>query len=351
MVGVALAATVGLAAAQQTPAEKTAGQVFKNIQVFKGKPANELYPTMDFIAGSLGVHCSFCHMPDKSSDAKPTKRRARQMVEMVYAINKSTFGGRNEVNCYTCHRGSPHPDGRLSVASLVNTASPGSAGKISGEGRMEAGARPKLPSAQQILDKYLAAIGGASALQAVHSERVQAEQTRFGRKSAVTLTRSAGKLLVVNGKNKSGYDGSVYWSAGRRGVSRNPESNTITQLRSELPLYPAAGLDAAKARVFTKQTVNGHKAYVVGVRTANGFDSYDFDATTGLLLRYNTGVPTFLGELPLQVNYSDYRTVDGVKLPFAMVFANQESHWERTVTAVKLNPAVDAASFQAPSAP
>lgn len=343
---------VGFAAAQQTAAEKTADQVFKNIQVFKGKPANELRPTMDFIASSLGVHCSFCHnTADFSSDAKPTKRRARQMVEMVYAVNKSTFGGREEVNCYTCHRGSPHPEGRLSVASLVATSSPGIGGRVSGEGEAQvSGARPQLPSAQDILNKYLAAIGGADALGAVHAETVEAERVAFGRNTPVTVTRADGKLLLVEGTSKSGYDGAQFWTVGRRGTDLNPESSTIAQLRTDLPLYPAAGLDAAKARVFGVQTVNGHKAYVVAVRTAQGFASYDFDTETGLLLRYNTGAPTYLGMLPLQVNYDDYRAVGTIKLPFAITYANHEFHWERQVTSVKLNPSVDPASFAAPSA-
>ncbi|MGH9467148.1 MAG: c-type cytochrome [Terriglobales bacterium] len=334
-------AMVGLAAAQQTPAEKTADQVFKNIQVFKGKPANELIPTMEFIASSLGVRCSYCHVENKSLDVKPEKKRARQMVEMVYAINQSTFGGRNEVNCYTCHRGSPHPDGRLNVASLTAQAAPEQqAGEA--EGRM---ARANLPTAQAILSKYRDAIGGADALAAVHAERVSAQQMRGGRTQAVTVVRADGKLLLTSGASKSGYDGATFWSSGRRGVTRNPESSTITQLQTDLPLYPAAGLDAAKARVFGERNVNGQQAYLVGARTASGFNLYAFDAQTGFLLQYTTNTPTFLGSLPLQVNYSDYRNVSGIKLPFVLTFATHEGHWERKITNVQVNAPVSASSF------
>lgn len=339
--GLALISLLGIAAAQQTPAEKTAEQVFKNIQVFQGKPANELIPTMQFIAGSLGVRCSFCHEEDRSLDTKPEKKRARQMVEMVYAINKSTFNGRNEVNCYTCHQGKRDPNGRLALASL--TAAP--------EQPEAERARPTLPSAQEILDKYQAAIGGAAALAAIHSETVSGARSAFGQSSPIELTRADGKLALTRGENsKSGFDGTQYWTWSKRGTNLNPSSPEVAQLRSDLPLYPGAGIDAAKARVFTEQDVNGQKAYILGVRGASGFDVYAFDATTGMLLRYTTSAPTYLGALPLQVDYSDWRQVGNVKLPFDLVFDTHEFHWERKINSIRLNPSVDAARFAAPAA-
>ncbi|MGH9476557.1 MAG: photosynthetic reaction center cytochrome c subunit family protein [Terriglobales bacterium] len=358
LVGLTLISVAGLAAAQQTPAEKTAEQVFKNIQVFQGKPANELIPTMQFIASSLGVHCSYCHEENRSLDTKPEKKRARQMVEMVYAINKSTFGGRNEVNCYTCHQGSPHPNGRLALASLTGAPAggpgrggPGSAGPGGEGGGQGAASRPKLPGAQEILDKYMAAIGGASSLQAIHAETVKGERMAFGRSTPVELTRAGGKLLLTEGTNaKSGFDGTTFWSWGRRGTDMNPESSTVAQLRTDLPLYPGAGIDASKARVFTEQDIDGQKAYILGVRTASGFDSYAFDASSGLLMRMTTGAPTFLGTLPLQVDYNDWRQVGSVKLPFDVVFDTHEFHWERKINDIRLNPSVDAARFTAPAA-
>ncbi len=339
-----LVSLAGWASAQQTAGEKTAEQVFKNIQVFQGKPANELRPTMDFIASSLGVHCSFCHNTrDFSSDVKPTKRRARQMIAMVFAVNKSTFGGRNEVNCYTCHRGSAHPDGRLSLASLTASAPPRPP-------QRPERSQQDLPGAARILAKYVAAIGGGSALAAIHNETVSAQRVAFGRTSPVQLTRADGKVVLSQGaSSKSGFDGSTYWTSGKRGTNLNPESSTIAQLRVDRPLYPAAEVDPTHARVFSEQEVDGQQAYVVGVRTANGFDSYAFDAATGLLLRYTTGAPTFLGTLPLQVDYSDWRQVGNVKLPFDLIFDTHDFHWQRKISHIRLNGDVDAARFQAPA--
>src|SRR5262249_48599320 len=69
----------------ETP--KTAEQVFKNIQVLKGTPADQLQPAMQFISSSLGVECEFCHVRDQfEKDDKKAKATARTMIQMQMAI-------------------------------------------------------------------------------------------------------------------------------------------------------------------------------------------------------------------------------------------------------------------------
>ena len=89
---------------------RTAEQQFKNIQVLKGFPANQLVQSMHVIESSLGVNCEYCHVPQMfDKDDLKTKQTARKMISMVLDINKNTFGGQQVVTCYTCHRGSPQP--------------------------------------------------------------------------------------------------------------------------------------------------------------------------------------------------------------------------------------------------
>src|ERR1700741_757480 len=98
----------------QPPASfpKTAEQQFKNIQVLKDIPAEQLIPTMQFITASLGVECDFCHVEhEMQKDDKKEKQTARKMIAMELAINKAHFKDEVEVTCYTCHRGSAHPVG------------------------------------------------------------------------------------------------------------------------------------------------------------------------------------------------------------------------------------------------
>src|ERR1044071_3906502 len=72
----------------EPPQAKTAEQVYKNIQVFKGLPASQLQGAMSFMADSLGVGCGYCHGKSFESDEKPTKLAARRMIRMVFDLNK-----------------------------------------------------------------------------------------------------------------------------------------------------------------------------------------------------------------------------------------------------------------------
>ena len=92
--------------------QKTAEQQFKNVQVLKDIPAEQLIPAMQFIAAALGVQCEFCHVEhEMQKDDKKEKQTARKMIAMELAINKGHFESELKVTCFTCHRGSPHPLG------------------------------------------------------------------------------------------------------------------------------------------------------------------------------------------------------------------------------------------------
>src|SRR3954463_2595277 len=88
--GLACGITIESAVAQTArPAE----QAFKNIQVLKGVPENEIQPTMWFFCASLGVRCRYCHEEDNAKremDTKPQKLMARRMIEMTMALNKNS---------------------------------------------------------------------------------------------------------------------------------------------------------------------------------------------------------------------------------------------------------------------
>src|SRR6266550_102027 len=73
----------------QTPAaeQKTAEQVYKNIQVLNGLPASELDGVMNFMSASLGVGCNHCHTDQWDSDMKSAKLAARKMIVMTRNLN------------------------------------------------------------------------------------------------------------------------------------------------------------------------------------------------------------------------------------------------------------------------
>jgi hypothetical protein len=103
---------------------------YKNLKVLpKSITHEQLGSIMGEWSHSLGVHCSFCHVRDEAakkmdfvSDAKPEKEAARHMFKMMNKINQKYFEAKKDslgmmmkagINCYTCHRGTSHPEVKL----------------------------------------------------------------------------------------------------------------------------------------------------------------------------------------------------------------------------------------------
>ena len=152
-------------------ARQTAGQVYKNIQVFKGIPASQLMPTMVFMAQSLNVNCDHCHVTAENAewpmerDDKKTKRTARRMILMTLAINRQNFRGDLRVSCVTCHNGHPTPARIFPLGPLPPPADEEESGEGTGGDRSAA----NLPRLDQILQKYVDALGGRQAINGIRS--------------------------------------------------------------------------------------------------------------------------------------------------------------------------------------
>ena len=137
-----------------------AEDVFKNIQVLKGIPVDEFMGTMGFFSASLGLNCTDCHVEESGgnwaryADDNALKQMARVMTVMVNTINRTNFGGRQVVTCNTCHRGSSKPNVMPSLNALYGEPPPDEPGDPFEQA-------PGQPAADQVLDRFIAAIGGA----------------------------------------------------------------------------------------------------------------------------------------------------------------------------------------------
>src|SRR5215469_14515542 len=102
----------GQTASQERPL--TSEKAFKNIQALRGIPVDDFMGTMGIMSAALGFDCSECHTgagTDRVDWAADTQRKviARKMVNMVTAINRDNFSGRQMVSCWTCHHGRDRP--------------------------------------------------------------------------------------------------------------------------------------------------------------------------------------------------------------------------------------------------
>src|SRR5690242_21587077 len=218
----------------QPPQEKTVEQVGKNIKVLTGMPESQLIPVMNFFAASMGRRCNFCHVNnqgqwDYASDAKPEKAAAREMIKLVFDINKTTERLKlDPVSCYTCHRGRTSPQS-IPALPLPLPSPPPNAG---GAGEPNPGASPQaspaatpaLPSADEIFSKYAAALGGQASIDKLKSRTAKGTVAQAnGNSFQFELTQAAPDkfyLLVTTpqGTVERGFNGQVGWEKTARGV-------------------------------------------------------------------------------------------------------------------------------------
>src|SRR5712664_4016386 len=297
---------------------KLAEEEYKNIQALKGIPAEQIIPSMQFIAASLGVECEYCHVAhaNEKDDKKP-KVTARKMINMMMAINKDNFEGRREVTCYSCHHGSTDPVGTPIITDEE--------AKPAAEEEKKAGeTKAALPAAEQLIDKYLAAIGGAEALQKITSRVQKGTLTAFGGQHfpAEVYSKAPDKRVSVmhlaDGESVTAFDGKQGWLSipGRVHMISAAENAAA---RMDADLYFPVHLKTLyqKFRVDAGEKIDGHDTcMVVGHSEGQPPLRLFLDKESGLLLRLVRYAETPLGRNPTQIDYADYRDANGVKAPF-----------------------------------
>ena len=348
-------------AASQTaaPAELTVEQNHKNIMVLKGLPESQLIPVMNFMGASLGVRCNYCHINnngtwDYASDEKGEKKSAREMITMVTGINKNSFRGNPEVSCYTCHRGRTAVAHTLSMPLPTPEPRPSPAPSPSASTPQQAN-----PTAEQIIDKYYEAIGGAAAIDKLKSRVMKGTLiANNGNELGYELYQSGADsvLAVLNAQTgvfERGFDGAEGWEKSARGI-RKMADGEVYYLRRYPNLYQDIKLKGQFSRVTFggKQKIDDRDVYLLRATANNGKrEALFFDAQTGLLVRRSTSTTTPVGNIPEQVDFSDYRDVDGMKLPFTIRTSVVDPTYSvvRKFTEIKLNVPVDPKRFNKPA--
>jgi hypothetical protein len=247
-------------------------QTKKNIKMLQGLPSSQLIPVMAFMSNSLGVTCAHCHAKAWESDEKPAKDAARKMMAMTRAINEQQFGGKLSITCNTCHQGRVKPIATPDIANVGWNAKPAPQAKTSLAAEDAIGRFPKSPA--EVTRRV------------VHGsvERYNGRDEPVG--GPFTLTIDGGKLS---------YDTKL---------SHPPEASRALAIYLLTP--PAI------------EKLHGERWSIDGDLTA----------------RYRETATPF-GNLPEQIDYSDYRDVSGVRLPFRAQWSRADYRVTFTVTSME----------------
>ena len=305
VVSVMLASAVFVSAQDTRPAE----QVYKNIKVMTGMPANQIIEGMHLIRTALGVECTHCHVEGQfDKDDVALKNKARAMYLMMNEINRANFGGRSVVTCFTCHKGHATPE---DIPSLPDPPAKG-----------EETTKVTLPAVDEVLAKYVAALGGEQAMRRVTTRVVTGTQdipTGPGGTvpTPATLERSmkapnqrVDVYRTATFTIASGFDGAAAWARAQNGTVTTLAADAIETER----MQRAAAIDEPLTlkRQYSAMLVEGvvqvggRDAYVVmGMSAAKTPERLYFDTRTGLLLRKWSYLQTATGRFPFQMDFDD----------------------------------------------
>ena len=278
---------------------------------------------------------------------------------MMAEINKTQFGGRQMVTCYSCHRGADRPRAAAGILDTLYGPSPENPNHVIPQA-------PNAPSADSILDKYIQALGGAQRLAALTSWVATGKAVGYGPESAEDrpteiYAKGPNQITTIihtgNGDITKTLDGRNVWVA--------------APLRQPLPVMTLGGKELGAAKLdavfafpgqikgaLTKWRsgfpgfVNDKDVNVVQGDTADGaVVTLYFDTQSGLLERQTRYTDSPVGPLVTQMDYSDYRDVAGVKMPYKFTVTWLDGREQFELTQIRPNVAVDAARFARPAPP
>jgi tetratricopeptide (TPR) repeat protein/outer membrane lipoprotein-sorting protein len=216
-----------------------------------------------------------------------------------------------------------------------------------------------LPSVDEVLARYVEAIGGEKAITAVTSRVIKGTVDVAGMSRGGTYEsyqQGPNKLYVLMdahpfGLNKTGYNGRVVWSWSKAGTKTVNTAADVAQYDRDADLYLPVGLKKKYSRVTLAGTsqIGYRDVYVLDLQPAVGTaERLYLDVKTYLPVRLNK-VQKF-GNLstPVEIYLDDWRTVDGVKLPFSISQTASKLSLSFTITEIRHNVPLDPKLFEPP---
>jgi outer membrane lipoprotein-sorting protein len=362
LLSVALVGGQAAPAQNQVPRQALAENVFKNIQVLRGISADEFMGTMGVFSAATGMNCTECHVDSGSweayaDDNKAPKATARRMVTMMAEINKQYFGGRQVVTCFSCHRGTNRPKVTPTFTLLYGAPPPDELDVVLFP------APPGTPTAAQILDKYLQAVGGAQRAAALTSYVAKGMYSGYGpegfpRPVEISAKAPNQKSIVVrdppNGDITTTFNGTAGWiSQPFRPIDvMELHGAELESARAEAELsFPANVKQALTNMRSSIDFINDRSVLAVQGNKGNALVTMYFDEQTGLLTRLVRSTPSPVGRVAIQIDYSDHRDVAGVKLPFKWTTSWFDGRSNFELREIQPNVAIDAGRFARPAPP
>ncbi|HUO36078.1 MAG TPA: hypothetical protein VMU43_13905 [Candidatus Acidoferrum sp.] len=252
------------------------------------------------------------------------------------------------------------PTGAQSPASTSGAAaSKGSASTTTSSVGKPTDASAATPTVDQVLNRYVQAIGGRAAWGKLHS------RTSLGKIVVPSMNLTGTVMIHEKAPNKvllvvilagqafrQGYDGTIGWSDDPQDGMKVKTGTQLEEAQRDADFYRPLHMEKTytKLSVVGKEKVGERDAWVIQADLPEGgSDKLFFGAESGLILRAVSQQHTENGVTAVAEDFKDYREVDGVKLPFEIVQVNGNSSLTITLDEVQHNVDLDDSEFAKPA--
>lgn len=218
-----------------------------------------------------------------------------------------------------------------------------------------------LPTIDALVNRHVDAIGGKEAQQKLRSRVIRGRLELPGLASWAQLNiyaKAPNKSYAVmnvepaGGQVKHGYDGHAVWNAGGTMGIKALTSVDLAGFSNDIDFYRDLKIRELYPGIRVRGIVKDKDGdfYLVEAypRVGDGPENMFFEAKTGLLTGHDFTRQTPQGPYMVEMRYSDWRVVDGVKLPFKITQTMPGLKFVFTVTEIKHNQHVDDLLFQEP---
>lgn len=231
---------------------------------------------------------------------------------------------------------------------------------VTAQNKSPAAAKPAAaPTVDEILDKYVKALGGKDAIEKVSSRvgKGAMELEGMGLSGPVEMYAKAPNksALFIDlqgiGKIANVYDGEKGYALSPEGLSEL-SGGALAQAKRNADFHEPLNIKKhfAKLEITGKEKVDASDAYVVTATPAVGDpEKMYFAVDSGLLVRVDTDQDTPQGKLSISTYISDYKEVDGIKIAHSLRQVSAAFTAVIKMTEVKHGVAVDDAKFAKPS--
>ncbi|HEY6401148.1 MAG TPA: hypothetical protein VI479_07050 [Blastocatellia bacterium] len=216
-----------------------------------------------------------------------------------------------------------------------------------------------LPAADEILEKYVTALGGKEAIQKISSRsskgtfEIEAMNLSGDMENYQKAPNKYASLFSIAGAGGGqGFDGDKGWDSNPMTGLRDLAGEELAAMKREADFYQPLNLKKhfPKLEVKGKETVGASETYVViGTPDVGGPERLYFDTATGLLVRHDSERESAQGKIASEAYLEDYKDEGGVKTPRLLKIVSPMFSIKIKITDVKTNVEIEDAKFAKPS--